>query len=105
MTTTATVTTTATTEHGEHTMTSNPPKPFRSSVAVGIAAAVAIAWAPAGEARVTRIVIDTTTVIAGQPYEELTGRAFGELDPHGRHNELITDIRLAPRNAKGKVEY
>jgi hypothetical protein len=58
-----------------------------------------------GEARVTRIVIDSTTAIAGQPYEQITGRAFGELDPRSRHNELITDIRLAPRNAKGKVEY
>jgi hypothetical protein len=68
-------------------------------------AALALAWAPAGEARVTRIVIDTTTAIAGQPYEELTGRAFGELDPRSQHNELITDLGLAPRNAKGKVEY
>jgi hypothetical protein len=70
-----------------------------------VSAALALALALPVEARVTRIVIDTTTAIAGQPYEELTGRAFGEIDPHSRHNELITDIRLAPRNAKGKVEY
>jgi len=83
---------------------------FRISSAAGIAAAIALAWAAPADARVTRIVIDATTNIAnpvtgGQPYQELTGRAFGELDPRSRHNELITDLRLAPRNAKGNVEY
>ena len=70
--------------------------------------AACVAWslsAPAAEARVTRIVVDTTAPIAGQPYEELTGRAFGELNPHDRHNTLITDIGIAPRNARGNVEY
>src|SRR4051812_41063702 len=73
-------------------------------LAAALAAAVALAWTLPGEARVTRIVIDSVTPIANQ-YEELTGRAFGELDPRSRHNELITDLRLAPRNAKGNVEY
>jgi Alpha/beta hydrolase domain len=41
---------------------------------------------------------------AGQ-YETLAGRAFGELDPNDAHNAIITDIKLAPRNANGKVEY
>ncbi len=41
---------------------------------------------------------------AGQ-YETLAGRAYGELDPNDPHNAIITDIRLAPRNANGKVEY
>src|SRR6185436_3412689 len=41
---------------------------------------------------------------AGQ-YETLAGRAYGELDPNDPHNALITDIRLAPRNANGKVDY
>jgi hypothetical protein len=77
--------------------------PYRFTLAAAVAATLALP-AP-GEARVTRIVIDTTTAIAGQPYQELTGRAFGELDPHSDHNELITDIGNAPRNPKGKVEY
>src|SRR5882672_9043785 len=54
-------------------------------------AAVALAWAQPADARVTRIVIDTTTPIAGQPYEQLTGRAFGELDPHHPLNREITE--------------
>jgi hypothetical protein len=67
--------------------------------------AVALAWAPASDARVTRIIIDRTDPISGQPYEQLSGRAFGELDPNSSHNALITDIELAPRNTNGKVEY
>jgi hypothetical protein len=38
-------------------------------------------------------------------YEKLRGKAYGEVDPHDRHNRVITDIELAPRSARGKVEY
>lgn len=38
-------------------------------------------------------------------YEKLVGRAFGELDPENSFNTVITDLALAPRNARGKVEY
>jgi len=38
-------------------------------------------------------------------YEKLVGRAFGEVDPESPLNVVITDIALAPRNARGKVEY
>jgi len=38
-------------------------------------------------------------------YEKLVGRAFGELDPDSSLNAVITDLALAPRNARGKVEY
>jgi Alpha/beta hydrolase domain len=41
---------------------------------------------------------------AGQ-YETLAGRAFGELDPNDPKNAVIQDIKLAPRNTKGMVEY
>ena len=40
---------------------------------------------------------------AGQ-YEQLSGRAFGELDPVDPINGLIQDINLA-RDADGKVRY
>ena len=33
------------------------------------------------------------------------GRAFGEVDPNDPRNALIVDIALAPRNARGRVEY
>jgi hypothetical protein len=42
---------------------------------------------------------------AAGPYETLAGRAFGELDPNDPRNAVITDIKLAPRNARGMVEY
>src|ERR1051326_6141546 len=64
-------------------------------------------------ARVTRLVIEhrqspaydgRTFGKAGQ-YETLTGRFYGELDPKDPHNTIITDIGLAPLNARGMVEY
>jgi hypothetical protein len=42
---------------------------------------------------------------AGPTHERITGKAYGELDPADPKNALITDIELAPRNARGKVEY
>src|SRR6266545_1290429 len=39
------------------------------------------------------------------PYEELKGRLHFELDPLHPANERITDVRLAPRNAAGRVEF
>lgn len=38
-------------------------------------------------------------------YELLRGRYYGELDPLDPRNTIITDIELAPRNARGWVEY
>ena len=42
---------------------------------------------------------------AGPTHERITGNAHGELDPADPKNAVITDIDLAPRNARGKVEY
>lgn len=57
------------------------------------------------EARVTRIVIDGTTQIAGTiPYEAIRGRAFGELDPNDARNGVITDIGLG-LDPDGKLRY
>jgi hypothetical protein len=65
------------------------------------------------EARITRIVIENRISPAfggalfgnvGQ-YEQLTGVAYGEVDPKDPLNAVITDIELAPRNSRGKVEY
>ena len=75
--------------------------------------AAAVLSASAADARVVKITIDNKESPAfdgadfgttGQ-YETLTGRAFGELDPDDPHNAIIQDIRLAPRNARGMVEY
>ncbi len=75
--------------------------------------AALLLWASTASAQITRIVVDTkvspafdgTTFGAAGQYETLAGRAFGELDPNDPLNAIITDIRLAPRNARGRVEY
>ena len=95
-------------------MSLHTAKIFRRSAWVSVAVAAALlAWARPVQARVKKIVIDTkvspafdgaTFGDAGQ-YETLAGRVFGEIDPNDPHNAIITDIRLAPKNANGKVEY
>src|SRR6266699_2223472 len=70
-------------------------------------------WASPADAHVKKIVIDkkVSPAFNGQSfgpagqYETLAGRAFGELDPNDPRNAIITDIKLAPRNANGRVEY
>ena len=78
-----------------------------------LATAALLALGTAAQARVVRIVIDAKISPAfdgasfgdaGQ-YETLAGRAFGELDPNDPKNAIIQDIKLAPRNARGMVEY
>lgn len=68
--------------------------------------------APA-DARVTRLeVVSTQSPTFGGAsfgsvgqYEKIFLRAYGEVDPADRRNSLITDIKLAPKNAVGRVEY
>ena len=64
------------------------------------------------EARITKITISSTSPAYGGAtfgsvgaYEFVTGTAFGEVDPSNAVNKIIQDIELAPRNAKGMVEY
>ena len=62
---------------------------------------MALAFAAPADARVTKIVVDRVAPLAGDAtYETVTGRAFGELDPLDPHNGEITDLNLAPKNAK-----
>ena len=65
------------------------------------------------EARIVRVVIEhrDSPAYRGQtfgeagPYEWLRGHAYGELDPMDPLNAIVTDLALAPRNARGMVEY
>jgi hypothetical protein len=45
------------------------------------------------------------TVGAAGPYEIVRGRIHGEVDPSHRQNGIIQDLKMAPRNARGKAEY
>src|ERR1700719_21143 len=85
-----------------------------SAIAASIAlAAGGIATAPTAEARITQIVISRveSPTFGGASFgsvgqfEKLVGTAYGELDPRDPHNRIIQDIALAPRNAKGMVQY
>lgn len=68
--------------------------------------------APAA-AKITRIEVESTVAVGNGadsngligPYELITGRAYGTLDPKDPLNAVITDLELAPRNADGLVEY
>ena len=67
---------------------------------------------PATNAGITRIqIISRAPAFGGYSfpkvgtYERIIGRGFGEISPTDRHNNVIVDVGLAPRNAKGKVEY
>ncbi|GAB3914607.1 alpha/beta hydrolase domain-containing protein [Larkinella knui] len=68
---------------------------------------------PALQARIVRIEITSrqSPTFEGRlfgkvgAYEKLRGKAYGELDPNSPPNAVITDLRLAPRNARGLVEY
>lgn len=88
--------------------------PGRRTVLVVAALALGLVSADAGlhgaAAKVVRIVVDQTTPLKDAsepptPYETLRGRAFGELDPADPVNALVTDLKLAPQNAAGRVEY
>jgi len=74
-----------------------------------------LAWVVPAGAHITKIVIDKdkseTPAYGGKSfgsigqYEKLYGMAYGELDPKDPRNIIIQDIQLAPRNARGMVEY
>lgn len=48
--------------------------------------------------------VGAVTGVAG-PYEIVRGRVHGEVDPQDPRNAIIQDLRLTPRNARGRVEY
>ena len=75
------------------------PSSSRSRVALAILSvgSALAATAPPAAARVTRIVIDDVKPVDLAPgettaYEQVSGRAFGELDPRDEKNAVITDI-------------
>src|SRR5712672_228334 len=80
---------------------------------LGLATFVILICGAQVDARVVRIVIEKreSPAFRGQSfgaagqYETLSGHFYGELNPKDAHNAIITDIQLAPRNARGMVEY
>ncbi len=65
---------------------------------------VFLSAASVAHANVVRLEI-TKVEPAGPAHERISGKAYGELDPADPKNAVITDIDVAPRNERGKVEY
>src|SRR5436190_6668170 len=86
---------------------------LRLSLVCGLVALVALDASLPAHAKITKIQVTAkqSPTFGGYSwpgvgqYEKITGRAFGELDPGDPKNSVIVDLRLAPRNARGKVEY
>jgi len=82
-------------------------------IRVALVAALLLVAASAADARITKltIVAKESPTFGGHTfpgvgqYEKLVGKAYGELDPNDPKNAVIVDIKLAPRNARGKVDY
>ncbi|MGD8478124.1 MAG: alpha/beta hydrolase domain-containing protein, partial [Burkholderiales bacterium] len=71
-----------------------------------------VSFASSANAKLTRLEIEKRETVAdGQSfgsagaYEKLTGRAWFEVDPAHKRNKTITDLKLAPVNENGKVEF
>jgi hypothetical protein len=67
--------------------------------------AAIFAFAIPGQARMMRLVVEHTETLGNDGYQKLTGHFYGELDPKPPLNAIINDLELAPRNARGMVEY
>ena len=89
--------------------TRRTPSRFEPSLlALALGAALALT-SLSSAARVVRIVVDDRQPLAAGPgqtiaYEQISGRAFGELDPRASANAIIQDIQLG-KDADGKVRY
>jgi hypothetical protein len=78
-----------------------------TTLTVGVLAVASLACA-----QVTRLeVLSREPAANGQSfgaagaYEIIRGRIHGEVDPKDPHNTIIQALRLAPTNARGRVEY
>jgi hypothetical protein len=83
-----------------------------ATLAVGLVTALLLLTAPAARGGITRIqILSRSPAFGGYSfpkvgaYERILGKAFGEISPTDAHNKVIVDLALAPRNAKGNVEY
>jgi hypothetical protein len=82
------------------------------AITAALAAAGMAVAVPAADARITKIdVTSRTTAFGGHAfagigtYDRIVGVAYGEIDPNDARNAVIVDLRNAPTNAQGKVEY
>jgi len=90
-----------------------PCVPRLAPLPLALAVAGALLCVTSAQARITKIQVTTaeSPTFGGYSwpgvgqYEKLAGKAYGEVDPLDPKNAVIVDLALAPRNARGKVEY
>ena len=87
-------------------------KNIRDGFLIASTVLTTVLCAAPSEARITRIEITKVEpAFEGKQfgpvgtYERVIGRAYGEVDPDLPANAIIQDISLAPKNARGAVEY
>ncbi|MBC8873736.1 MAG: hypothetical protein H8E44_30220 [Planctomycetes bacterium] len=83
-----------------------------TTFAVCVAALIGIVAPNAARAELVRMVIERREPFADGhsfgrtgPYEKLVGRLYYEVDPDDTANARVTDLKLAPRNARGEIEF
>ncbi len=61
---------------------------------------------------ITKLVIEKREPFAGGhefgitgAYEKLSGKAYGDVDPHSKQNKVLVNLPKAPKNGSGRVEY
>jgi len=81
---------------------------MRVSLALALAMVLS---ASAADARVVRLRVERREVVldgrafgAAGPYEKLVGKVDFGFDPSNPRNDIVVDLKLAPRNARGEVE-
>ena len=92
-----------------------PHRVRRSPLSIAIAGVLAatVGYVASADARIVKMVVTSkeSPTFGGYAwpgvgqYEKLVGMVYGELDPNDPKNAVIVDIKLAPRNATGMVEY
>ena len=80
--------------------------------AAAVAFLAVVVTSGVAEARVVALRIDRREVVlngspfaAAGPYEKLVGTISFAIDPDLPANAMIVDVKLAPRNARGEVEF
>jgi hypothetical protein len=87
-------------------------RPFNAALSTAAIAMAMLGWGTPAEAHVDSFVIDSQVPAFGGAavgtagsYVQVNGRVFGSIDPKDPLNAIIQDIDLAPKDAKGKVDY
>jgi hypothetical protein len=71
-----------------------------------------VVFAQSARAEVVRIEVSSRTELLGGKafgaagvFEKISGKIYFEVDPRNSANKIIADIKKAPKNARGKVEF